>query len=49
MAAVENGYCERDQDITVQVRGGDLVVRYSDEGVTLTGGARLVYTGELEY
>ena len=49
VAAVENGYCEKDQDITVQVRGGDLVVRYSDEGVTLTGGARLVYTGELEY
>ena len=49
VAAVENGYCEKNQDITVQVRGGELVVRYTDQGVTLTGGARLVYTGELEY
>ena len=26
VAAVENGYCQKDQDITVQVRGGELVV-----------------------
>ena len=48
-AAVENGYCQKDTDVTVQVRGGDLVVRYTDQGITLTGNARLVYTGEMEY
>ena len=49
VAAVENGYCQKDQDITVQVRAAKLVVRYTDAGVTLTGAARLVYTGQLEY
>ena len=48
-AAVENGYCEKNTDITVKTRGGDLIVRYSDDGVTLTGDAVLVYRGELEY
>ena len=32
-----------------KVRGGDLVVNYTDEKVTLTGDAKLVYTGEAEY
>ena len=36
-------------DVTVKVRGGDLVVNYTDEKVTLTGDAKLVYTGEAEY
>ena len=34
---------------SIEVRGGDLVVRYTDQGITLTGNARLVYTGEMEY
>ena len=49
VAAVENGYCKMNEDIIVQAKGGDLIVRYTEEGVTLTGNARLVYTGELEY
>ena len=49
VAAVANGLCEKGRDITVRVRGGDLVVNYTDEKVTLTGDARLVYTGEVEY
>ncbi len=49
VAAVENGYCNKDEDITVQVKGGELYVRYTDEGVSLAGNARLVYTGEMEY
>ena len=48
-AAVENGCCEKNTDIPVKTRGGDLIVRYSDDGVTLTGDAVLVYRGELEY
>ena len=49
VAAVANGLCSKGSDITVRVRGGDLVVNYTDEKVTLTGDAKLVYTGEAEY
>ena len=49
VAAVENGYCAKGEDITVKVRGGDLVVNYTDEAITLTGDANLVYKGEIEY
>ncbi|MBQ9516905.1 MAG: carbamoyl-phosphate synthase large subunit [Eubacterium sp.] len=49
VAAVENGYCKKGEDITVKVRGGDLVVNYTDDGITLTGDASLVYKGEIEY
>ena len=49
VAAVANGLCEKGRDITVRVKGGELIVHYTDEGVTLTGDAKLVYTGEFEY
>lgn len=50
VAAVENGYCEKDRDITVKVRGGTLTVRYTTDGVvTLTGDAKLIFTGEVRY
>ena len=48
-AAVANGLCEKGRDVTVRAQGGDLIVNYTDEYVTLTGDARLVYTGEAEY
>ena len=48
-AAVANGLCEKGRDITVRVKGGELIVHYTDGGVTLTGDAKLVYTGEIEY
>ncbi|MCI8910309.1 MAG: carbamoyl-phosphate synthase large subunit [Oscillibacter sp.] len=48
-AAIANGFCAKDTDITVRVKGGDLVVHYTDESVTLTGDAKLVFTGEIEY
>ena len=49
VAAVANGLCEKGRDVTVRVKGGELIVHYTDEGVTLTGDAKLVYTGEIEY
>ncbi|MEG1988248.1 MAG: carbamoyl-phosphate synthase large subunit [Oscillibacter sp.] len=49
VAAVANHLCRKNEDITVKTRGGDLVVRYTDEEVTLTGDAKLVYTGVVEY
>lgn len=49
VAAVENGYCDKGEDITVKLRGGDLIVNYSDKGITLSGNTNLVYKGEIEY
>lgn len=49
VAAVENGYCDKDEGITVKLRGGDLIVRYTDEAVFLTGNACLVYEGAVVY
>ena len=50
VAAVLNGYCKHDEDITVKLRGGDLIVRYASDGrVTLTGSVRQVYAGSVEF
>ncbi len=49
VAAVENGFCKKNTDITVKLPGGDLIVNYSDEGVLLTGSTKLVFEGSLEY
>jgi len=49
VAACEKGLCKKGEEITVKTPGGDLLVRYTDEGVTLSGRASLVYTGEMEY
>ncbi len=48
VAAVENGYCKKGDDITVKLKGGDLVVKYTDEKLILTGNAELVYQGFVE-
>lgn len=49
VAAVENGYCNKGEDITVKLRGGDLIVNYTDDAIYLTGDCNLVFTGEIEY
>ena len=48
VAAVVNGFCEKDADITVKLKGGDLVIRYTDEGVYMTGDAKKDYEGVIE-
>ena len=48
-AAIENGLCRRDCDVTVKVPGGDLIVRCGEKGVTLTGRTALVYEGVTTY
>ena len=47
VASVLNGLCDRDADITVCLLGGELKIRYSDT-VYMTGGATLVYTGDIK-
>mgnify|MGYP002541374799 FL=1 len=48
VAAVENGLCPKGEDITVKLRGGDLIINYTDEGVFMTGSAVKVYEGTVE-
>ena len=47
VAAVENGFCPKNEDITVKLKGGDLVIRYTDGTVYMTGGAETVFDGEV--
>ena len=49
VAAVANHLAQKGTDITVKARGGDLVVNYTDEEITLTGDAKLVFEGVAEY
>lgn len=49
VAAVAGGFCAKGSDVTVRAKGGDLVVNYTDEKITLTGDAKLVFMGEMEY
>ena len=48
VAAVLNGYCPLNEDITVRVRGGILQVRYTGQSVFLTGETRICYEGQVE-
>lgn len=51
VACILNGLCKADTDITVKVRGGDLIVRYNsaDNHVTLTGNVEKIYEGTVEF
>lgn len=49
VAAVENGYCNKNEDIVVKLRGGNLTIRYTDDTVYLTGDAETVFEGEVIY
>lgn len=48
VAAVLNGYCNKNQPISVNLKGGELTVTYTDKTVYLRGPATLCYTGEIE-
>lgn len=48
VASVLNGYCQKDKDISVRLPGGELIVRYTDEAVYLTGGATEVFRGSVK-
>jgi len=45
VAAVLMGYCDKDMDITVQLKGGVLTIRYTDETVYMTGNCEKVFEG----
>lgn len=48
VAGVLNGYCDKNQEILVNLLGGDLRITYTDETVYMVGTATLVFTGEVE-
>lgn len=48
VAAVLNGCCPMGEAITVRLRGGELVVRWTEQGVRMAGPAVTVFTGEIE-
>lgn len=48
VAAVLNGICKKDEDITVRLLGGSLKIKYTDETVFMTGPAKKVFEGEVE-
>jgi carbamoyl-phosphate synthase large subunit len=48
VAAVLNGFCDKDTDIRVRLPGGELIVCYTDEVVWLTGDCVKVFDGTVE-
>ena len=48
VAACENGYCKKGEDIKVKLIGGDLIIRYTDDAVYMTGNAQKIFEGEVE-
>ncbi len=49
VAAVLNGYCKRDEEILVHLRGGDLYIKcLSDDTVLMRGPAVKVFDGQIE-
>ena len=50
VAAVLNGYCKKEEEILVHLRGGDLrIIYHEDETVTMIGPATYVFEGKMEY
>jgi diaminopimelate epimerase len=39
---------QKEHDITVKLLGGDLKIRYTDDGVFMTGGAVKCFDGTVE-
>ena len=48
VAATLHGYCPKNEDVTVHLRGGDLTIRYTDETVFMTGGCEIAFEGVVE-
>jgi len=49
VAGVLNGHCQKNEDITVELLGGNLVVNYANDTVFVTGDATHVCSGTIEF
>ena len=48
VASVLNGYCKREQEILIHLRGGDLrIIYHNDESVTMIGPATFIFEGKM--
>lgn len=47
VAAVLMGYCDKDTDIRVQLKGGALTIKYTDDAVYMTGACEKVFEGTI--
>ena len=45
VAAVLNGHCQMDTDITVQLLGGSLIIKYTKQTVWMTGDCVKIFEG----
>jgi len=48
VASVLNGYCKKGEDVRVILKGGELVINYTDEAVLMTGDCEKVFEGVVE-
>jgi carbamoyl-phosphate synthase large subunit len=48
VAAILNGYCDKNTDIRVGLLGGELVINYNGEDVFMTGECQKVFDGAVE-
>ena len=49
VAAVLNGFCPRDEEILIHLRGGDLIITYRNDGtVIMQGDADFICDGEID-
>ncbi|MDR0898692.1 MAG: diaminopimelate epimerase, partial [Oscillospiraceae bacterium] len=47
-AAVKLGHCPYGEEITLRLRGGEMTVRWNEQGITLTGEATKDFEGDIE-
>ena len=48
-ASVRNGFCKKNEPVTVILRGGELSITYTDDNVIMEGAAKIVFKGEFIY
>ena len=48
-ASVRNGFCKKNEPVTVILRGGKLSITYTDDNVIMEGAAKIVFKGEFIY
>ncbi len=48
VTAVLSGLSQRGEDVLIHLRGGDLTIRYTEQGVLMTGPAETVFEGTVE-
>ena len=49
VATILNGFADKNTDVKVRLKGGDLVIRWTDKTVFMTGSASLAFVGEVDF